>query len=119
MGGIGSKNRLTGLANGVDADVFGAAGGLESTVIAQASLPNVNFVIAAGQGSHTHALLNGNAIISSSVGGGSVATTGSNDSNTSLANATLPQMSAASGGSGTAINNVQPTIITNFLVVVE
>jgi microcystin-dependent protein len=117
--GGSSANRLTGLTNGIDGDTLGATGGEEAHTLTQAQLPNVNLTtsIAAGQGSHTHALNNGGAIVSSTVTSG-VANDGANYGVTSIANATLPEMSGTTptGGSGTALNVIQPTLILNYII---
>jgi microcystin-dependent protein len=109
MGGT-SANRLTGLTDGVNGDNIGWSGGLESTTIAQANLPSYNLslssnVITAVSGSTSSQLADSfdggdsfNALISASVSGTSTAVT------------------AASGGSGTAINNVQPTIVLKWII---
>ena len=109
MGGT-SANRLTGLSGGVDGDVLGAAGGIESHTLTEAEMP-----------SHKHALF---ANVS---GSGTLLTTNqANKSDTSGANdndyiiegsataATLGLSSAA--GSGGAHNNVQPTMILNDII---
>jgi microcystin-dependent protein len=118
MGGS-SANRLTGLTNGIDGDTLGATGGEEAHTLTQAQLPNVNLTttIAAGQGSHTHALDSGGAVMTSTVAAGA-GTTGANYGVSSVANATLPEMSGTTptGGSGTALNVIQPTLILNYII---
>lgn len=77
----------------------------DNFTVGQANLPNVNFIIAAGQGSHGHsASSNTNGVI----GGVNLSGPGNagalvGQSITVNAN-TLPQMLAASGGSGTALS---------------
>ena len=93
MGGV-SANRLTGASGGVDGDTLGAAGGVETVTLAQANVPSYNLTIptqtttgAVG----TQAITQGSAASNSSV-------------------------SISSGGSGSAHNNVQPTIIFNTIM---
>lgn len=90
MGGS-SANRLTGLSGGVDGDVLGAAGGLETH-----SLTDLQ------NGPHTH------------TGGVSTPTShrGTATSSFSLTQA----VSTGSSGSGDPHNNVQPTIIMNKII---
>lgn len=119
MGGS-SADRLTNQSGGLNGDTFEATGGSETHVITQAQLPNVSLTttIAAGQGSHTHT----HTAITS--GGHSLAAGGFSAPNATAAtinSATLPEMtgSTPTGGSGTAHNNVQPTIVENLILVVE
>jgi microcystin-dependent protein len=91
MGGV-SADRLTGLSGGVDGDVLGNTGGAETHTLSIAQMPD-----------HTHSLQNG-------VG----TKTNSFDSGTHVA-------SDAGGftgsqGNGDAHNNVQPTIILNYII---
>jgi microcystin-dependent protein len=116
MGGT-SANRLTGLTDGVNGDSLAAAGGLESTTIAQANLPNVNLSAA----SLTVTISNGTNVIRTSSFAGNVQNTGGSVND-------VPQAAIAStvtataggnvplGGSGTAVNNVQPTIILKWII---
>jgi microcystin-dependent protein len=93
MGGS-SANRLTGLSGGVDGDVLGATGGAETHTLTEAQLA-----------AHTHSLP------FNAVGGGAVSgtrvTTSTANSNTT---------NTGSTGSGSAHNNVQPTIILNYII---
>jgi len=92
MGGA-SANRLTGLTGGVDGDVLGGSGGAETHTLSTAEMP-----------SHTHDTGNiagtGPYAESGDVSGGSVAQNLT----------TLPT------GGGGAHNNVQPTIILNYII---
>jgi len=95
MGGS-SANRLTGLTGGVDGDVLGGAGGGESHTLSTSELP-----------AHDHNLpvdIGGALNIQSltSTGGSDQGYDGSVDS--------------ASTGGGGAHNNVQPTIILNYII---
>jgi len=91
MGGT-SADRLTGLTDGVDGDVLGGTGGTESHVLTVAQLA-----------AHTHTIptrsqTTGNAVISQNA----VTTTSTITSN--------------STGGDAAHNNVQPTIILNYII---
>jgi len=108
MGGT-SADRLTGLSGGVDGDVLGAAGGSETHTLTEAQLAaHRHFVVAN--------VTNGVSLTASNQicrtkGDGS-------DANYSLVatstDATLGRTS--SSGSGQAHNNVQPTIILNYII---
>jgi microcystin-dependent protein len=120
MGGS-AASRITNAGSGITGTTLGSAGGGESVTLAQANLPNVNFAVTipAGQGSHTHTLNNGTNVLHGA-GGGSI-TGGASGllANDITENAqTLPQMTgtAASGGSGTAVNNMPPAVIVNYLL---
>lgn len=121
MGGS-SANRLTGLSGGLNGDTLGATGGVESHTMTQAQLPNVSLTtsIGAGQGSHVHPTSKPTAFtpVRNDLFNVNVLTTGALVDTDA---ATLPAMSGTTplGGSGTAHNNVQPTIIMNQLLVVE
>ena len=85
----------------VDFDVLQARTATDNFTITQASLPNVNFNIAAGQGGHPHDydvttnIAGGTFTFASSAGPGGKRTTDV---------AVLPSMVASSGGSGTAFS---------------
>jgi microcystin-dependent protein len=90
MGGS-SANRLTGVTGSVDGDVLGGTGGAETHTLTTAEMP-----------AHVHGgtlQRSGSAYIVS-VDAGALATTGDTDS---------------TGGDG-AHNNVQPTIILNYII---
>jgi microcystin-dependent protein len=116
MGGS-SANRLTGLTDGVNGDTFGAAGGLESTVIAQANLPNVNLSAA----SLTVSITNGTNVARTESTVSNVENVGGANSDVPV-NVALDAITASAGGnvplggSGTATNNVQPTIVLNKII---
>ena len=113
MGGS-SGNRLTNQTGGLDGDTLGATGGAETHTLTVSQLA-----------SHSHTLSGG---IKTIVQGGSSFSTGLdkrayttnqgqsangtfNSSDTSMDN-----FSVASNGSGAAHNNVQPTIILNYII---
>jgi microcystin-dependent protein len=120
MGGA-AAGRITSGGSGIAGATLGASGGVETVTIAQANLPNVNFsvTIPAGQGSHSHTLNNATSIVRGQAGGSIVAGSSGATVNDITENAaTLPAMSgtAASGGSGTAVNNVPPAIMVNYVL---
>lgn len=89
MGGV-SANRLTGQSGGVDGDVLGAAGGAEQHTLIVSEMP-----------SHTHtetAAASGGGVL----GYGGVGTE-------------VSRPTGSTGGDG-AHNNVQPTIILNYII---
>jgi microcystin-dependent protein len=93
MGGT-SANRLTGTSGGVDGDVLGAAGGLETHTLTEAQMP-----------AHDHEYLGGQ-IAAGSIQGRSVYADGTNQSS----------IDTTSKGSSAAHNNVQPTFILNYII---
>jgi microcystin-dependent protein len=120
MGGA-AASRITNAGSGITGTTLGAGGGAESVTLAQANLPNVNFNLSVsvdtssfninyhdlstftnyqgpgGLGAATgYAGTNGQAAVKS----GSITATGT----------------AASGGSGTAINKMPPAVIVNYLL---
>jgi len=118
MGGS-AASRLTSTTMTPDGNTLGASGGAQTVLLSKLNLPNTTFevTIPSGQGSHNHVtgMSLGPGQNASFVSGGD-ANAGQTQISTSTQ--TLPAMSgtAASGGSGTAINKVQPTLITNFII---
>lgn len=115
MGGS-SANRLTGLTDGVNGDTLAAAGGLESTVLTEAQLAaHTHTGTTASDGAHTHTFgTNANTASGSGVNrlndtSGTVATTQSGGAHTHT-------FTTDSSGSGSAHNNVQPTLILNYII---
>ena len=96
----------------------GSVLGETAHIITQAKLPNVSFSvdIPAGQGSHQHSY-NQAVIAASQTNGGSFNAAASLASASTVA-ATLPGMTgtAASGGSGEILNNVQKTVLGTFFI---
>jgi microcystin-dependent protein len=90
MGGV-SANRLTGLSGGVNGDTLGAAGGAETHTLVIGEIP-----------AHTHS-------------------TPTTDGSSNAANGTSSRPSNSDGvsgsaGGGGAHNNVQPTLILNYII---
>ena len=113
MGGA-SGNRLTNQSGGLDGDTLGATGGLETHTLSVAQLA-----------SHSHTLNGGLTTVSQ--GGSSFAgglrhgaytqSQGDDGAGTQQTNQTgFDNYSIASAGSGAAHNNVQPTIILNYII---
>ena len=100
MGGS-SANRLTGQTGGVDGDTLGGTGGLETHTLTEAQSPTIsdNYT---GTGTNTIADNAGNTLLTSF---GSLART-------------LPGVDGAGAdfGGGGAHNNVQPTLILNYII---
>lgn len=123
MGGS-AASRVTTAGSGVDGATLDAVGGAQNQSVLQANLPNISFAVAipSGQGSHTHVLDNADNVVrfggASTVGSGAVGVT---LSTVSTEPATLPAMTgtAASGGVGTALTVMQPSVVLNKILVVE
>ena len=91
MGGV-SANRLTGLSGGVDGDILGGSGGAETHTLSIAQMP-----------AHTHSLQNGVGTKSNSFDSGTLVASDASGN-------------TGSQGNGDAHNNVQPTIILNYII---
>lgn len=91
MGGT-SANRLTGASGGVDGDVLGGTGGAETHTLTTPQIP-----------SHSHSI----TAYTSGPGTGTVSAIGNSGSATP---------STGNAGGGGAHNNVQPTIILNYII---
>lgn len=98
-----------------DAITAGSVLGEATHTLAQGELPNVTFAVTipSGQGSHKHVYARGTVAYGAAGGGPSAAVT-IVDADTSTS--TLPQMTgtAPSGGSGTAHNVVQKTVLGTY-----
>ena len=116
MGGS-SANRLTNQSGGLNGDTLGATGGSETHTLTTAQMP-----------SHTHSVssVTVNGVQATGSGGapwqGLVYSSGTNGSITNRAttygvSSSNPHTaSLANTGSGSAHNNVQPTIILNYII---
>lgn len=121
MGGT-SANRLTGLSGGVDGDVLGGTGGEEAHALTSAENASHTHsgsgLTAASDGAHTHSVtaVGSGGFVVANTSGSSAA--GSSSLTTSSSGAHTHSISGTTGssGSGTAHNNVQPTIILNYII---
>lgn len=129
----GAAGRVTTAGSNIDSTTQNAAGGLQTTTIAQADLPNVTLgagtlVVAAGQGSHTHDVKYTTFAVTA--GGvpvvGSISSGGSSTGTSAAVASTLPQMTVSGstasingGVAQTAMRNMPPCIVTRKIVVVE
>ena len=106
MGGA-SANRLTNQTGGLNGDTLGAAGGSETHTLTTAQLA-----------SHTHSFSDTDSItamtfLNDGLGvnrGGSGQSSSSNSISVSISGTT------GSAGSGSAHNNVQPTMVLNYII---
>jgi microcystin-dependent protein len=117
MGG-GSANRLTGQSGGLDGDTLGAAGGSEThtlTVAQMASHDHSGSTIA-----ETGIKISGTNALGVVSGSSATIGEGAGTAYTSSAYGTLvlpsTSLSVAGQGGGAAHNNVQPTIILNYII---
>jgi len=121
MGGT-SANRLTGLSGGVDGDVLGGTGGEEAHALTSAESASHTHsgsgLTTTSDGAHTHSVTavgSGGFVVTntsgSSAGGPSSLTTSSSGAHTHSISGTT-----GSSGSGTAHNNIQPTLIINKII---
>lgn len=116
--GNSAASRLTATYFGTAATVLGAAGGGQNQTFAQANLPNVNFIVAAGQG------VSGSVTITSRAAGtGGAGTTGLGLTGNAVETLTgtfggsvTSTGTAASGGSGTPLPIVQPTLLVTTYI---
>lgn len=133
MGNIAASRLTTTYFGANNPDAQGATGGNQSGTIAQANLPNVNFTnsgisisaIAMAASTSTAAAPgntvtwgNGSGISGSGVSNNSIYGTTANTAleAAAISSSVTAQGSAASGGSGTAISLVQPTITLNYII---
>lgn len=116
--GGASANRLTGLSGGVDGDTFGAVGGAETHTLTEAQLAAHDHD--ATDSGHAHAIgMNAANTVQSpgTILGHTGTFPGANALGTT--NSGTAVIDVADAGGGEAHNNVQPTIVVNFILVVE
>lgn len=116
MGGA-SANRLTDQTGGLDGDVLGDTGGSETHTLTEAQLASHTHTVTTSPHSHTTTL--GRHSTDSGSGGaiGYYTYSGGNQTNSDVASSSAsPSGTAASTGGGAAHNNVQPTIIANYIL---
>jgi len=102
MGGV-SANRLTGQTGGLDGDNLGASGGTETHILSTSEMPAHNHSGTVDLRTNWEA---GTSSLSP-VGTGSARYDG---------NASRPSLSISNAGGGVAHNNVQPTIVLNYMI---
>lgn len=108
MGGT-SANRLTGLSGGVDGDTLGAAGGVEAHVLTADELAAHYHLTVASAGT--------NATLSNTTAVDTARNYSSNDNYTLAGTTGTPdQGKTSSSGGDDAHNNVQPTLILNYII---
>jgi len=127
MGGS-SANRLTGQSGGLDGDALGAAGGAETHVLSEAQLAAHDHLVDMGAaintgagGSHSHSFGYGDRnksgdgqAVSDLSHTGLTKTTSTVGSHTHTVD--IPAFNSGNAGSGSAHNNVQPTLILNYMI---
>lgn len=122
MGGS-SANRLTDQTDGLNGDTLGDTGGAETTTIAQANLPNVSLSSGSLSATSETTVSTGGTKYwgTTTAGWGSDGGGLSGPVNGTAASLTATTTTTISGtvplgGSGTAVNNVQPTIVLNKII---
>lgn len=125
---LGRALAVAGSGSGLTARTLGDKTGAETVTIAQANLPNVTLEVAIpeGEGEHSHDVTEDVSVTTAAVptstnlrfkdfGGSPSATL---EGATNIANATLPAMegTASLGGSGTALNVMNPTAYVNVMI---
>jgi|11BtaG_2_1085332.scaffolds.fasta_scaffold39055_1 microcystin-dependent protein len=121
MGGV-SANRLTGLSGGVDGDVLGGTGGAETHGLSQAEMPAHRHLAVHGPITspvpYYHSSPGPNTTLAGNFGGGTPDDS-VHESYTKVTGGTAGESgsnSSTSSYSTTAHNNVQPTIILNYII---
>jgi microcystin-dependent protein len=118
---IGNSNRLTSSYFGADSHNLGATGGSESHTLTTAQLASHTHSNSLNDPGHSHGvtLSNGATAVLTLTGGSGTVTGGGTSSSAGLSvnsNTTGATITNAAAGSGNAHNNVQPTIITNYII---
>lgn len=119
MGG-GAASRITGIAGST---VVGAAGGAQTKTVAQANLPNISFTNSGIAVSDTRTWATSSAVLTAggatAPGAGGItapATSTVTVTTTGGALSVSNQGSAASGGSGTALDVINPAMLLTFYI---
>lgn len=117
MGDGTSANRLTGLSGGLNGDVLGATGGLESHTLLTAQIPPLTGVTNS-TGNHTHTI-NGDPVVRNFTSGVDKTSGSGWDPGNSIsiaASGAHTHSYTVNSGGGSAHNNVQPTIVMNTII---
>lgn len=116
MGGT-AANRLTSAASGVDGATLGAGGGAQTHTLSVTEMPAHAHPgsTTASAGDHSHTYTGALGSWNMGVGEDTRQVIGSGD-NTSTAGAHTHTVNIASQGGGGAHNNVQPTIVLNYII---
>lgn len=119
MGGS-AASRLTTAGSSTDGATAGAVGGAQNRSILQANFPNVNFTVSGislSDPGHSHPITLTSDGLNNFVNVGSNSGVGSAATEVATTGITIAsQGTAASGGSGTALTTVQPTIVVNKII---
>lgn len=123
MGGV-SANRLTNQTGGLNGDTFEATGGAETHTLTTAQLAShshgVNITTSDMSNDHTHPIFTSPSTGQYTAGGSNGPLgSGSNTGGASTGHTHNVNGSSDPAGSGSAHNNVQPTIVANRIIVVE
>lgn len=120
----GGTSRITTAGSGIDGATRLSAGGAQNVSVLQANLPSVDFVvdIPSGQGSHIHTgevALSRSGIAYQSGGFAAFQSVTSPTTTLTIDANTLPALAgtAASGGSGTAVNKMPPAYIGGITMI--
>ena len=126
--GSASANRLTGQSGGLDGDTLGAAGGAETHILSEAQLAPHDHLVDMGApintgsgGSHSHTFGFGQRNKSGDGSGVSDLThTGSTETTSTVGShahtVDIPAFNSGNAGSGAAHNNIQPTLVLNYMI---
>jgi microcystin-dependent protein len=112
MGGS-SANRLTNASGGLDGDTLGATGGAETHTLTTAELAVHSHANSLSDPGHSHGTV---AYSGVTVGSGGARNHYETSGGSTAAATTGISISNANAGSGSAHNNVQPTIILNYII---
>lgn len=116
MGGS-AANRLTTAGSGFDGTVLGIAGGAQSITLAESQIPAHTHTASVTDPGHTHTDPAGPSPFGGPTAGGNA--WGATGSYTIPSHTTGISVTNSSTGGGLAHNNVQPTIVANFILVAE